>query len=85
MICKWRAFQRSCGNNALRSRSTSTTLRARDRPHRPAEPMDVRVDGKCRLAECLGDDHARRLVTDAGQLLERGELAGDLTTVLGDQ
>ena len=49
-------------------------LALRQAPAR-GEPMNVRVDRKRRLAEGLSHDHARGLVPDAGQRLERLEVA----------
>jgi predicted CoA-binding protein len=49
------------------------------------EAMDVRVDGERRDAEGLGHDHARGLVTDAGERFELLEGARDAAAVLLDE
>ena len=70
MICRWRAFQVSSGNTALRSRSVRSTLEPSDRPQRRGEAVDVRVDRERRHAERLRHHDAGRLVPDAGKRLE---------------
>ena len=46
--------------------------------------MDVRVDRKGRLAECLRHHHARGLVSDAREFLQRFEIARHFAAVLVD-
>ena len=47
--------------------------------------MDVRIDGESRLAKGLNHDDASRLVADAGQPLERLDVARNLPAMFFDQ
>ena len=82
MICRWSVFQRSSGNTRLEvALDLLDVARARQAPA-PGEPVDVRVDRERGHAERLRHHHARGLVADAGQRLERLEVARDLAAVL---